>query len=169
MKTSVMDVHEMLSVLSVAGVEKRITEVAGVESATVNFAAGNATVRYDETRLDIADIRSDVRQSGFESALPKVASADDGRASLGAADASPAIPASAAPQSPAVPSAAAGGASAGTAPPVDAAPPTTPDSPPATPDTAQAPPSNTAKPVTDDATVAPASDEHQHHAAMEKD
>ena len=66
MKTSVMEVRDMLSVLSVSGVEERIGKVAGVESATVNFAAGTATVRYDETRIDIADIRSDVRQSGYE-------------------------------------------------------------------------------------------------------
>jgi Cu2+-exporting ATPase len=67
MKTSVMDVRDMLSVLSVVGVEERIGEVPGVESVTVNFAAGNATVRFDETRLDLADIKSDVRQRGSES------------------------------------------------------------------------------------------------------
>ena len=66
MKTSVIEVRDMLSVLSVSGVEERIGKVGGVESATVNFAAGTATVRYDETRLNIADIRSDVRQSGYE-------------------------------------------------------------------------------------------------------
>lgn len=66
MKTSVIEVRDMLSVLSVLGVEERIGDVPGVESVTVNFAAQNATVRYDETRLDIADIRSDVRQSGYE-------------------------------------------------------------------------------------------------------
>ncbi len=70
MKTSVIEVHDMLSVLSVDGVEQRLTDVAGVESATVNFAAGSATVRYDETRLEIADIRSAVRQGGYESAAP---------------------------------------------------------------------------------------------------
>ena len=64
MKTSVMKVQDMLSVLSVSGVEKRIGEVPGVESVTVDFAAGSATVRFDETRLSLADIRSDVRQSG---------------------------------------------------------------------------------------------------------
>lgn len=66
MKTSVMDVSDMLSVLSVAGVEERIGEVPGVESVTVNFAAGNATVRFDETRLDVAAIKSDVRQRGSD-------------------------------------------------------------------------------------------------------
>lgn len=78
MKTSVMEVHDMLSVLSVDGVEQRIGEVPGVESVTVNFAAGSATVRYDETRLNIADIRSDVRQSGYEAEAPAAAPRDDG-------------------------------------------------------------------------------------------
>ena len=68
MKTSVIDVRDMLSALSVLGVEKRIGEVPGVESVTVNFAAKSATVRYDETRLEVADIKSDVRQRGYASA-----------------------------------------------------------------------------------------------------
>jgi Cu2+-exporting ATPase len=66
MKTSVIEVRDMLSVLSVLGVEERIGKVPGVESVTVNYAAGSATVRFDETRLNLADIKSDVRQSGFE-------------------------------------------------------------------------------------------------------
>ena len=67
MKTSTLQVHDMLSVLSVDGVEKRIGDVPGVESVTVDFAAGRATVRYDETRLSNADIKSGVRQRGFDS------------------------------------------------------------------------------------------------------
>ena len=77
MKTSVMEVHDMLSVLSVDGVEQRIRKVPGVESVTVNFAAGSATVRYDETRLNVADIRSDVRQSGYEADEPGAAPTGD--------------------------------------------------------------------------------------------
>ena len=71
MKTSIINVHDMLSVLSVEEVEKRIGEVPGVESVTVNFAAENATVRYDETRLEAADIKSAVRQKGYESDAPE--------------------------------------------------------------------------------------------------
>ena len=65
MKTSVIDVHDMLSVLGVAEVESRISDVPGVESTTVNFATAKATVRYDETRLDVADIKSLVRQRAY--------------------------------------------------------------------------------------------------------
>ena len=57
MKTSVIDVRDMLSVLTVDEVEKRIGEVLGVASVTVNYAARNATVRYDETRLEVAQIK----------------------------------------------------------------------------------------------------------------
>jgi copper chaperone CopZ len=78
MKTSVIEVHDMLSVLSVDEVETRIGKVPGVESVTVNYAAGSATVRYDETRLEVANIKSAVRQSGYESAPPAATSVVDG-------------------------------------------------------------------------------------------
>ena len=105
MKTSVIAVRDMLSVLSVPGVEKRIGEVPGVESVTVNYAAGSATVRYDETRLDIADIKSGVRQRGYgyESDAPAVDSAGNGHEGHTAPGAPPVTPApaptSAAPRS----------------------------------------------------------------------
>ena len=98
MKTSVIEVHDMLSVFSVNEVEKRIGEVPGVESVTVNYAAGNATVRYDETRLEIADIKAAVRQRGFESAAPAAASAGDGHEGHMAPGAPPATPAPGAPK-----------------------------------------------------------------------
>jgi len=102
MKTSVIDVRDMLSVLSVQGVEKRIGEVPGVESVTVNHAAGSATVRYDETRLEVADIKSDVRQRGYESAdEPPPKDAGDHKAAKKAGAQSPlqAAPATAVPAS----------------------------------------------------------------------
>lgn len=68
MKTSIIEVSDMLSVLTVEDVEKRFCEVPGVGSATVNFAAGNATVRYDETLLEVADIKVLVHQRGQQSA-----------------------------------------------------------------------------------------------------
>lgn len=67
MKIIVMEVRDMLSAWSVQGVEKRIGEVPGVESVTVDFSRGSATVRYDETRLDMAAIRSGVRRAAYES------------------------------------------------------------------------------------------------------
>ena len=108
MKTSVMDVRDMLSVLSVAGVEERIGEVPGVESVTVNFAAGNATVRFDETRLDLADIKSNVRQRGSDTdAHPKAPApgSHEGQAAPAAKKADAAEPT--APKTPPAPPAAA--------------------------------------------------------------
>jgi copper chaperone CopZ len=98
MKTSVIEVRDMLSVLSVLGVEERIGKVPGVESVTVNFAAGNATVRYDETRLEIADIKSAVRQGGYESAAPTADSADHSHEGHTAQDAVPSAPVASTPK-----------------------------------------------------------------------
>lgn len=119
MKTSVIEVRAMLSVWSVDEVEKRLGEVPGVESVTVNFAAGSATVRYDETRLGIADIRSAVRQSGYESAAASADKGHEGRAASGAPSATPA-PAS--PKTTAVLPASTGADSAGAAQADKAAP-----------------------------------------------
>ena len=158
MKTSVIHVHDMLSVLSVLAVEKRIGEVPGVESVTVNFAAGSATVRYDETRLKIADIKSNVRQQGYESEAPAEGSAAAGHERHSAADAglpvtpkpSPTAPEIAPALTKSVPDAAA--ASPASTPPSDDAqkdqvlpetmpvapsPPAAPESPPATPAAAE--------------------------------
>src|ERR1035437_699571 len=78
MKTSVIEVHDMLSVFGVDEVEKRIGAVPGVESVTVNYAARSASVRYDETRLEVADIKLAVRQRGYESATPAAVAAGKG-------------------------------------------------------------------------------------------
>jgi P-type Cu2+ transporter len=121
MKTSVIEVHDMLSVLSVDEVERRIGEVPGVESVTVNYAAGSATVRYDETRLEIADIKSAVRQRAHESAAPAAASTGDSHEGHTPPGAPPVTPSPAAPKTPPVAPATAG-ASAGTAQQDKAAP-----------------------------------------------
>ena len=124
MKTSVIEVHDMLSVWSVDEVEKRIGEVPGVESVTVNYAAGNATARYDETRLEIADIRSAVRQRGHEPAAVSTGDGQHGHAVPGAPAATPA---------PAAPTSGSGDASAATAQQGNVAPLTAPTSSPAAP------------------------------------
>ena len=97
MKTSVIEVHAMLSVLSVDEVEKRLGEVPGVESVTVNYAAKSATVRYDETRLEIADIKAAVRQRRYQSAAPAADSAGHGHEGPTASGTPPATPAPAVP------------------------------------------------------------------------
>ena len=147
MKTSVLEVRDMLSVLSVDEVEKRIGEVPGVDSVTVNYAGGSATVRYDETRLEVADIKSAVRQRGYESAAPAAASAGAGHEGHTAPGGPPIAPAppTAAPGAPAT----AGAASSNTAR-QDKAAPSTPTKP------------------TPAAPVAAASDEQHHKTAPHK-
>lgn len=83
MKTSVLEVRDMLSVLSVLGLEKRMGEVPGIESVTVNYAGGSGTVRYDETRLNVADIKPDVRQGESDSAAALVGDSHEGHTAPG--------------------------------------------------------------------------------------
>ena len=126
MKTSVIEVHDMLSVFSVTGVEKRIGEVPGVESVTVDFAAGKATVRFDETRLEIADIKARVRQNGYEDDAPGITApggAHAGHDTSGDPSAMPAPGASKTPRK--------AGTGAGGSPEGKAAPPATPKPEPA--------------------------------------
>jgi len=94
MKTSNINVRDMLSVWSVEEVEKRISEVPGVESVTLNYSTGNATVRYDETRLDVAGIKSAVRQRSYDSFAQEYSAGkpEEGK------DETPATPPSAKPQ-----------------------------------------------------------------------
>ncbi|MEO7966367.1 MAG: cation transporter, partial [Gemmatimonadaceae bacterium] len=68
MKTSVIEVSGMVSALSSHGVEKQLGKLRGVHSVTVNFAAGSATVRYDEAKVKIADLKHKVRECGYRSA-----------------------------------------------------------------------------------------------------
>ena len=171
MKTSVIEVGDMLSVWSVDEVEKRIGEVPGVESVTVNYAAESATVRYDETRLEIADIKSAVRQRGYESAPPAAASAGDGHEGHTAPGAPPATPAPAAPKTAPVAPATAGAASADIAQQDKAVPSATPKPSPVP--SAAGPTPTAPKPGADAAAATaipsdPAGDKHQDKAAPAK-
>ena len=141
MKTSAIEVHDMLSVFSVDEVETRIGEVPGVQSVTVNFAAGNATVRYDETQLEATDIKSAVRQRGFDPAASTGGAANDGDGGKTAAGAPPKAtpgspPTGAAPAPPDTPATSAAGA----APPDKARASTPPEPSPAEPPAASATP-----------------------------
>ena len=65
MKTSIIEVSGMLSVLSARGVEKQVARLPGVTRVEANYAAGSATVVYDETRLDLKTIKALVRDCGY--------------------------------------------------------------------------------------------------------
>ncbi len=55
----------MLSVLSARGVEKQVARLPGVKRVEVNYAAGSATVVYDETRLNLKTLKARVRECGY--------------------------------------------------------------------------------------------------------
>ena len=65
MKTSVIEVGGLLSVLSARGVEKQLARLAGVRRVEVNSAAGSATVVYDETAITLAAIKAGVEACGY--------------------------------------------------------------------------------------------------------
>ncbi|MDP3750723.1 MAG: heavy metal translocating P-type ATPase [Polaromonas sp.] len=65
MKTSTIEVAELISTLSAVGVERQLGTLAGVHHADVNYVAGSATVHYDETKVTLEAIRKRVNDCGF--------------------------------------------------------------------------------------------------------
>ena len=65
MKTSIIEVSGLVSALSARGVEKQVARLPGVERVEVNYAAGSATVVYDETQLDLQTLKTRVRECGY--------------------------------------------------------------------------------------------------------
>lgn len=150
MKTSVIEMRDMLAVLTVDDVEKRLREIAGVESATVNYAAGNATVRYDETLLEVADIKVLVRQRGKQSSGDEKQEKAVSDAPPSAAVADKPVPPPDEPVSAASPVASVGGDASGQASPI-ALPTSPPSAEPSTPVATEP------KPATDASAATPAS------------
>src|ERR1035437_5560185 len=155
MKTSVIEIRDMLSVLTVDEDEKRLGEIPGVESATVNYAAGNATVRYDETLLEVADIKVLVHQRGKQSlGDEKHENAVPGAPPSTTVAAKPIRPPDEAVAAP-LPSASAGSGASDQAPPI--APSSTPVA------TEPKPPSDASAASPASAPSTPAADEHEDH------
>jgi Cu2+-exporting ATPase len=74
MKTSILEVDGLLSVLSARGVEKQLAKLPGVGKAEVNYIAGSTTVTYDETAIDLQAIKTRIHECGYHCAgeqLPK--------------------------------------------------------------------------------------------------
>lgn len=64
MKTSTIEVGELVSTLSAAGVERQLSTLPGVHHADVNYVAGSATVHYDEARIALEVILQRVVDCG---------------------------------------------------------------------------------------------------------
>jgi Cu2+-exporting ATPase len=65
MKTSTVEVGELVSSLSAAGVQRQIAALPGVHHVDVNYVAGSATVHYDETKTSLEDIRRRIVECGY--------------------------------------------------------------------------------------------------------
>jgi len=65
MKTALVEVEGLLSVLSAEGVRKQLQKVPGVHDAEVNYVAQTATVHYDGQRVTVEDIRKRVVECGY--------------------------------------------------------------------------------------------------------
>ena len=68
MKTSIIEVGGLVSVLSAGGVEKQLSKLTGVKKVEVNYVAGSATVVYDQTVIDLAAIKARVHECGYHCA-----------------------------------------------------------------------------------------------------
>jgi P-type Cu+ transporter len=49
----------------VRSIEKRLSRVAGVESARVDLTSGKATVEYDDERADVPRVIGAIEEIGF--------------------------------------------------------------------------------------------------------
>ena len=65
MKTSTVEVGELISTLSAAGVSRQLATLPGVHHAEVNYVAGSATVHYDEAKITLDAIRQRVVDCGY--------------------------------------------------------------------------------------------------------
>ena len=65
MKTSTLEVGELVSTLSASGVSKQLSTLPGVHHADVNYVAGSATVHFDESQTTVARIRQRVIDCGY--------------------------------------------------------------------------------------------------------
>jgi Cu2+-exporting ATPase len=65
MKTTVLEVGGMLSVLDHRGVEKQLKGISGVNAASVNIATSNAVVEYDETITNVEALRAKIIECGY--------------------------------------------------------------------------------------------------------
>ena len=65
MKTSTIEVGELVSTLSAAGVHRQLSTLPGVHHADVNYVAGSATVHYDEAPVALDAIRQRVVDCGY--------------------------------------------------------------------------------------------------------
>ena len=92
MKTIAIDVCDLLTALGPDEVGRRLGEVPGDESVSVDHAAQSATAAYDETRVQVADIKSLAQRPGPGVDASPAASTGMGHECHATAGASPEMP-----------------------------------------------------------------------------
>lgn len=65
MKTSTIEVGELLSTLSASGVERQLATLPGVHRVHVNYVAGSATLLYDDAAITLEVIQQRVIDCGY--------------------------------------------------------------------------------------------------------
>src|ERR1017187_7409374 len=65
MKTTTVEVDDLLSPLAGRGLQKHLSHTAGISRADVNDASGGVSVTYDPAILDLAAIRTLVKECGY--------------------------------------------------------------------------------------------------------
>lgn len=65
MKEAVISVHGMLRVMDGRGVEKRLCQHPGIHRVDANYLNGTATVHYDESVINLAEIQALVEACGY--------------------------------------------------------------------------------------------------------
>ena len=65
MKTVVVNIDGMMSVCDGLGVEKRLLAHAGIENVEANFLSGTATVKYDESKVTLVDIKNMISECSY--------------------------------------------------------------------------------------------------------
>ncbi|PKP71959.1 MAG: copper-translocating P-type ATPase, partial [Alphaproteobacteria bacterium HGW-Alphaproteobacteria-5] len=85
MKTAIVEVAGLLSVLSAQGVEKQLARLPGMHKVEVNYVAGSAAVTYDEIRTDLKAIKAKVEECGYHCGgelVPKHVCKPEGRGAV---------------------------------------------------------------------------------------
>jgi Cu2+-exporting ATPase len=65
MKSAVVEVAGLVSVLSAEGVRRQLEKLTGVHHAEVNYVSQSATVHYDEQQIILEDIRKRIAECGY--------------------------------------------------------------------------------------------------------
>lgn len=66
MKTNVIEVDGMTCEHCKSSVEGALTALDGVSKAEVNLEANNVTVDYDDSKVDVAKMKSEIEDQGYD-------------------------------------------------------------------------------------------------------